>query len=71
LHLALESPQGIFQRLTLLDNYFSHVLNSPPIRFGLVSAEPLFGRRAVSRVFLWAPPLFVIIACIGRIAVSL
>jgi hypothetical protein len=37
LHLALETPQGIFQRFTLLDDDFSHVLNSPPIRFGLVS----------------------------------
>jgi hypothetical protein len=24
LHFAFESAQGIFQRLTLLDNYFSH-----------------------------------------------
>jgi len=24
LHLALETPQGIFQRFTFLDNYFSH-----------------------------------------------
>ncbi len=37
LHLALETPQGIFQRFTLLDDDFSHCLNSPPIRFGLVS----------------------------------
>jgi hypothetical protein len=37
LHLALEPPQGIFQRLTLLDDDFSHSIFSPPIRFGLVS----------------------------------
>jgi hypothetical protein len=37
LHLALETPQGIFQGFTLLDDDFSHFVNSPPIRFGLVS----------------------------------
>jgi hypothetical protein len=37
LHLALETPQGIFQGFTLLDDDFSHFINSPPIRFGLVS----------------------------------
>src|SRR5467141_742485 len=37
LHLALETPQGIFQGFTLLDDDFSHFFNSPPIRFGLVS----------------------------------
>jgi hypothetical protein len=37
LHLALKTPQGIFQRFTLLDDDFSHFINSPPIRFGLVS----------------------------------
>ena len=36
LHLALKTTQGIFQRLTLLDNDFSHFINSPPIRLGLV-----------------------------------
>jgi hypothetical protein len=36
LHFALETAQCIFQRFILLDNYFSHVMNSPPIRFGLV-----------------------------------
>jgi len=36
LHLALKTPQGIFQWLTLLDNDFSHLVNSPPIRLGLV-----------------------------------
>jgi hypothetical protein len=35
LHLALETAQGIFQRFTLLDDDFSHCINSPPIRFGL------------------------------------
>jgi hypothetical protein len=29
LHLALKSPQCIFQRFTLLDDYFSHVLFHP------------------------------------------
>src|SRR5712692_6814935 len=37
LHFALETAQGIFQRFALLDDDFSHGLNSPPIRFGLVS----------------------------------
>ena len=37
LHLALKTPQGIFQGFTLLDDDFSHFVNSPPIRFGLVS----------------------------------
>src|ERR1700720_2651072 len=48
LHLALETPQGIFQGFTLLDNDFSHFFNSPPIRFGLVSCgasrRPTCGR---------------------------
>jgi hypothetical protein len=35
LYLALETAQGIFQGFTLLDDDFSHVSNSPPIRFGL------------------------------------
>src|SRR4029077_2387887 len=37
LHFALETAQCIFQRFTLLDDDFSHCINSPPIRFGLVS----------------------------------
>ena len=37
LHLALKSPQSVLQGLTLLDNNFSHLVISPPIRFGLVS----------------------------------
>jgi hypothetical protein len=37
LHLALESAQCVFQGFTLLDDDFSHCINSPPIRFGLVS----------------------------------
>jgi len=41
LHLALETAQGIFQRFTLLDDDFSHSINSPPIRFGLVTARCL------------------------------
>jgi hypothetical protein len=48
LHLALETPQGIFQGFTLLDDDFSHFFNSPPIRFGLVtcgaSRRPTCGR---------------------------
>jgi hypothetical protein len=32
LHLALKATQGIFQRFTLLDDDFSHCINSPPIR---------------------------------------
>jgi hypothetical protein len=37
LHLALKTPQSILQGFTLLDDDFSHFINSPPIRFGLVS----------------------------------
>jgi hypothetical protein len=48
LHFALETTQCIFQRFTLLDNYFGHFFNSPPIRFGLVS---------VRRHSFAAPPL--------------
>src|SRR6266436_3603262 len=52
LHLALETPQGIFQGFTLLDDDFSHVMNSPPIRFGLVSCgasrRPSYGRLCAS-----------------------
>ena len=52
LHLALKTAQCIFQRFILLDNYFSHVINSPPIRFGLVSCgascEPYSGRLCES-----------------------
>ena len=52
LHLALETPQGILQGFTLLDNDFSHFINSPPIRFGLVSCgasrRPRYGRLCVS-----------------------
>src|SRR5712692_1171054 len=48
LHLALKTPQGVFQGFTLLDDDLSHVINSPPIRFGLVSCgasrRPSHGR---------------------------
>src|SRR6266850_1661088 len=48
LHLALETPQSIFQGFTLLDDDLSHFINSPPIRFGLVSCgasrRPCCGR---------------------------
>jgi hypothetical protein len=39
LHFALETTQCIFQRFTLLDDYFCHFFNSPPIRFGLVTVR--------------------------------
>ncbi len=41
LHLALKTPQSIFQGFTLLDDDFSHFINSPPIRF----AAPLAGQN--------------------------
>src|SRR5882724_4815188 len=70
LHLALETPQGIFQGFTLLDDDFSHFINSPPIRFGLVSCgtsrRPCCGRLETSAGA--APAL--IIACIGRFEVA-
>ena len=68
LHLALETPQGIFQRFTLLDDDFSHFINSPPIRFGLVSCgasrRPSYARLCPAAGT--APVL--IIACIRRFA---
>jgi hypothetical protein len=70
LHLALETPQGIFQRFILLDDDFSHWFNSPPIRFGLVSCGAS-GRPCCSRLCTavgTAPML--IIACIGRFEVA-
>src|SRR5260370_21536900 len=52
LHFALETAQGIFQRFALLDDDFSHGLNSPPIRYGLVSCgasrRPSCGRLGTS-----------------------
>src|SRR6266705_469679 len=52
LHFALETAQGIFQRFAFLDDNFSHGLNSPPIRFGLVSCgasrQPSCGRLGTS-----------------------
>jgi len=37
LHLALETAQSIFQRLTLLDDDFSHLTFTPnPVRIGNV-----------------------------------
>ena len=52
LHLALKTPQGIFQGFTLLNDDFSHFINSPPIRFGLVSCgaspRPFYGRLFAS-----------------------
>ena len=68
LHLALETPQGIFQGFTLLDDDFSHCFNSPPIRFGLVSCGASRRPATVGCVLLRAPPLVLIIACIVRFA---
>src|SRR6266436_8651692 len=70
LHLALETPQGIFQGFTLLDDDFSHFINSPPIRFGLVSCSasrrPCCGRLCTA---VGTAPM-LIIACIGRFEVA-
>src|SRR5712691_8984961 len=68
LHLALETPQGIFQGFTLLDDDFSHCFDSPPIRFGLVSCGASRRPATVGCVLLRAPPLVLIIACIVRFA---
>jgi hypothetical protein len=68
LHLALESPQGIFQRFTLLDDDFSHFFNSPPIRFGLVSCGASRRPNSCRLCLLWAPPLLQIIARLVRFA---
>src|SRR5205814_4723924 len=69
LHLALKTPQGIFQRFTLLDDDFSHAINSPPIRFGLASCGasrwPNCCRLLCS---CGHRPLVLIISCIVRFA---
>jgi hypothetical protein len=59
LHLALETPQGIFQGFVLLDDDFRHFMNSPPIRFGLEYLRsflrdiprPLYGSLGSAPVF--------------------
>jgi hypothetical protein len=66
LHLALETPQGIFQGFALLNDDFSHCINSPPIRFGLVSCGASRRLATAGWVLLRAPPLVLIIACIVR-----
>ena len=68
LHLALKTPQSIFQGFTLLDDDFSHFINSPPIRFGLVSCGASRRLATAGWVLLRAPPLVLIIACIVRFA---
>ena len=35
LHLALKTPQRVFQRLILLNDYFGHCMPSPQFRFKL------------------------------------
>jgi hypothetical protein len=49
LHLAFKTPQCVFQRLTFLNDDFGHVMNSPPIRFGLVSCGASAGHAAPAR----------------------
>jgi hypothetical protein len=63
LHLTLEPAQGVFQGFTLLDDDFSHFINSPPIRFGLVSCGASRWQASAGFVLLRAPPLYLIIAC--------
>ena len=57
LHLALKTPQGIFQRFILLDDDFCHFINSPPIRFGLVTCGASRRLCRGRHVDLRAPPL--------------
>ena len=58
LHLALETAQRIFQRLTFLDNNFGHYVFTPnPVRIGILRhLSP--GYPAAGCQTLWAPPLF-------------
>src|SRR6266567_5907978 len=60
LHLALETPQGIFQGFTLLDDDFSHCFDSPPIRFGLVSCGASRRQGHRRHIDLRAPPLLLL-----------
>jgi len=46
LHLALETAQGIFQRLTFLDNDFGHVYIHPQSGSDWLHAAPLLGTDA-------------------------
>lgn len=52
LHFALEAAQCIFQRFTLLDNYFSHVLRHPQSGSDWFLAAPLWtsSSTAIQRV---------------------
>src|SRR5882672_549755 len=52
LHLALKAAQGIFQRLTLLNDDFSHVIKFTPNPFGLANCA-VFSRW-------YTPPLKII-----------
>jgi hypothetical protein len=57
LHLALETPQGIFQGFTLLDDHFSHLLIHPQSGSDWFLAAPLAGHAAAGCRLLRAPPL--------------
>src|SRR5258708_36563831 len=54
LHLALETAQGVFQGLTLLDNYFSHSKIHPQ------SGSDWF---LTASQHMWTPSLSSSIAC--------
>jgi len=68
LHLALKTAQGIFQRFTLLDNDFSHLLIHPQSGSDWFLAAPLAGQATAGCARLRAPPLVLIIARIVRFA---
>jgi len=68
LHLALETPQSIFQGFTSLDDDFSHFINSPQSGSDWYLAAPLAGQNCANCVLQRAPPLVLIIACIVRFA---
>jgi len=66
LHLALETPQGIFQGFTLLDDDFSHFIKFTPnpVRIGIL--RRLLPAKMTGYALLRAPPLLLIIACLVR-----
>ena len=66
LHLALKTPQCIFQRFILLDDDFCHFINSPPIRFGLENCGASFSGYAF--VSFGHRPCFLLSHEFGRFA---
>jgi len=56
--LRLKTAQGIFQGFTLLDDDFSHFINSPQSGSDWFLAVALAGHAAAGWVLLRAPPWY-------------